>query len=142
MGKCIQMLAAYIAVTLIAAPASAEWTKAENTDRNGSVWIADFDNIRDDGETVTAWIEVDHSNDRTVREHRSMLFYRMNCEDDTYRLLSATLYGSDGDVLRSARQTDLSFYTREHYTPVVPGSVLEYMYNQVCSYVNLNGARR
>ena len=140
--KRLYRLVGCIAAASLGAPAGAQWFGSETTGASGSIWSVDFSNVRDDGETVTAWVEVDYSKDRTEKLARnSKLFYRMNCAEDTYRLLAATTFRADGTVLSSVSEPDSGFYSRSLYDPVVPGSVIEYIYDEVCTYVQQEDGR-
>lgn len=120
---------------LLAHPASAqEWIEI-TTSQSGSVYTVDPEQIRVGEETSTAWMKIDHSNDRTERARYSMVFLRINCAERTYRELTRVSYRADGSTLKQSSQPDMHVYVASLYEPAVPGSVGYRLVTTICEYL-------
>lgn len=120
-----------IAVGLILSSTSAraEWIRIGETTSN-AVWMSDPARIRDVGSVKQIWIKVDHSKDASVAFRSSMRLYGVNCDAQTYKLLSYSEYDSYGKTVNS--QTFPS-YTTYDYSPVIPETLIETVTTAACA---------
>lgn len=103
------------------------WVRVASA-RGGAVWYADLERTRLIDGTLSLWIRVDHTNDRSTRYRSSISHYQIDCQLMTYRAGTVVAYFPDG---RSDRSEGQSQY--EAAQDLIPGTTLEATASRMCS---------
>jgi hypothetical protein len=116
-------------MVLAVSPARAGWLPIAST-VHGSIWSIDPDRLKTVGDKRQAWVEIDHSKDRTVRWRRSLRLFSFDCATERYKMLSYVNYDSYGKVVSSNSITDYGFSIG--YEPIIPESMVEAVFQVAC----------
>ena len=113
----------------IAAPAHAEWVSI-GSGTNGTEWFMDWNRIKSVGGKKQAWVQLDHSKNRSVSWRKSLQLMSFDCSASTYRTLSVIAYDAYGKVVTSKNYSDYGYGVG--YDPLVPESMAESVSSIAC----------
>jgi hypothetical protein len=116
-----------ILLTLVAAPAWAEWVKVEES--NIANFYIDPATIRKDGNMRRVWMVRDLKERNKAGERSNRFLGEYDCKDERYRLLSHSAHTETmlgGNVLYSGDVTD-------NWSYIPPGSVIVTVLKIVCA---------
>lgn len=65
---------------------------------NGTVWRIDADAVSGPRNARQAWVSADHSKNASVVNRETKTLYRIDCDKQSYRVLSVVEYDKDGAV--------------------------------------------
>jgi len=120
-----------LGLATIAAPAHAEWVSIGSA-TNGTEWFMDANRIKTVGSKKQAWIQLDHSRNRSVSWRQTLQLISFDCSASKYRTLSIIAYDAYGKVVSSENYTDYSYSVG--YDPLVPESMAESASLVACAY--------
>lgn len=117
-----KVMLACLGLAAITTPAHAEWVSIGSA-TNGTEWFMDWNRIKTLGGKKQAWIQMDHSKNRSVTWRRSLQLMSFDCSASTYRTLSFIAYDAYGKVVTSKSYPDYGYGVG--YDPLVPESMAE-----------------
>lgn len=118
-----------IALGMIATPAHAEWVSIGSA-TNGTEWFMDWNRIKTVGNKKQAWVQLDHSKNRSVSWRKSLHLISFDCAASTYKTLSAISYDAYGKVVTSKNYPDYGYGVG--YDPLVPETMAESASSVAC----------
>lgn len=121
-----------IACALLATsvPASAANWVDVGEDVDGAVWYVDQSSLRISGSIRYVWVQIDSSADESVDHWRSKKHYKVNCSNQTMRVLSILRYDAQSKLLSSQNQTD--YTTGIGMNPVAPETMGDAVMRAAC----------
>lgn len=120
-----------IGLGAIASPAHAEWVSIGSA-TNGTEWFMDWNRIKTVGNKKQAWIQLNHSRNRSVSWRQTLQLVSFDCSAAKYRTLSIIAYDAYGKVVSSENYNDYSYGVG--YDPLVPESMAESASQVACAF--------
>ena len=114
---------------------AATWVEASQSS-SGSVVYVDVDSIRDVAGKRQIWVQIDQSNNPSVKARTSKELWRYDCPSQTSITLSWIDYDSSGRVMKSGGNIDNPYL----YQPVVPDSTGETIMKIACNPKNASNS--
>jgi hypothetical protein len=99
------------------------------TDSSGTELFLDVESIKIQGNQVTAWEELDHKKDNTIKHRKSKIRTIYYCSSEQTAIVNIIHYDASDRAVFSWQVKDFQF----EKLAVVPGTVGEEMYQKACA---------